>query len=274
MNDYQARRQAKADRLRGFAQSARRRAEQASATAQHIADITQGEPVKLGHHSAPRHMRDLDRMWSAMGKSAEEQERAARNERRAAAVENDTSISRYDPEAVQQLEAKIAELEAQAERYRFVNAELRRRVKTKVTNAEDAMSVTLLQDWLTDAEKADLMTTARYQFTASRPLGYPAYALSNLNGNLRRYKERLKEVQAFQGRQNALEVVNTSHSKGLSSYELDNGWYIVRDRSRRNEAQYMVRNERGEQQGDWLWTWRLALDAAERLSAPAQAPDA
>lgn len=92
---------ARADRLR---QQAERRAAEAAA-AEERADRAatrlppMGEPVKLDHHSGPRHLRALDRAHRAMGASVAATEAAAAAERRAG-VAAATTGARYSPSTV------------------------------------------------------------------------------------------------------------------------------------------------------------------------------
>jgi hypothetical protein len=187
--EYAARREAKLDRALGYAQNAQRRSDGAFATVHRIADmIPLGQPILVGHHSERHARRDQERIHNGMQRGIEEQQKAAYWRGRAHSIESDTSIRSYDPDAAEKLRAKIAELETQRERMKAINAILR---KGTVADAHAALT-------LTEREVADLQSIARHQpYHATKYAAgtcYPPYALTNLGGNLRRYRERLAQI--------------------------------------------------------------------------------
>lgn len=99
----------------------------------------------------------------------------------------DRAIYDDDPDARERLAERIANLEGRQERMKVVNAGVRR-----VMKQDGAVTFAALQAelGLTDSETDDLRRVARFNGSA----GYPAYALSNNRGNLRRYQERLKAL--------------------------------------------------------------------------------
>ncbi|MEV6334640.1 DUF3560 domain-containing protein [Nocardia vinacea] len=58
-----------------------------------------GEPIKIGHHSEPRHRRAIDTAWKAWGHSVEADRDATRAHNRAEAAER-TTEQRYSPRTV------------------------------------------------------------------------------------------------------------------------------------------------------------------------------
>lgn len=179
MNGYETRRAAKADRLRGYAESAAKRAVAADAGARRIMDgIPMGQPILIGHHSERHARRDQEKIHRGFERAAEERDRAARNDRRADAIESDRAISSWDPEAAVKIQERIDELEARRARIKAVNVAVRK--------------VGLLKADIPDADKralVRLMQLCPYQHAEKR--GYPAYELTNLGGNIRRLRERL-----------------------------------------------------------------------------------
>jgi hypothetical protein len=274
MSDYEDRKQAKVDRFRDFAANARARSDAAYQTSHQISErFAGGQPILVGHHSEGRARRDQARMHGLMDRALAEDRSADYWERRARAVELDKAIERYDPEAQRKITERIEVLEGMVERIREVNAILKRTVTPQPTTSEDACEALLLVDGLSDKEKIELAAYSR-QFLTVRKFGYPAYHLTNLNANLRRYKERLKEVTAWQARPAALEVVERKRllqGRG-DRYVLSNGWSIIRDRTRHNQPQYAVWNENEEPKGEEQWTWRNALALAEAFNLPPEIP--
>lgn len=81
----QARAEAKANKLEGYAANAEKRSEHFYQASQEGKDfLVLGEPIKVGHHSERRHRKLIERNWERMGKSVAESEKAAEYERRAA----------------------------------------------------------------------------------------------------------------------------------------------------------------------------------------------
>lgn len=82
--DSQARAQAKAERIEGYAENAEKRATayyEASKEGREF--LILGEPIKIGHHSERRHRKLIERNWERMGKSVAESDKAKEYERRA-----------------------------------------------------------------------------------------------------------------------------------------------------------------------------------------------
>lgn len=82
--DSQARAEAKADKLEGYAANAEKRSTQYYEASKEGRDfLALGEPIKIGHHSERRHRKLIERNWERMGKSIAEDEKAKEYERRA-----------------------------------------------------------------------------------------------------------------------------------------------------------------------------------------------
>ena len=100
--------------------------------------------------------RDLAKVQRHHRTEHEEGQKAARLDSRVAYHENDTSINKWDPDALAKLDARIAELEAKRDAIKRVNR------KRKAAGEEIA----------------------------------PAYMLTNLSANLRRLKKRREQIAA------------------------------------------------------------------------------
>lgn len=180
MNGYEARRAAKAERHRQYAANAEARSNAAYEKSRKLADqIPFGQPILVGHHSEKHARRDADRIARGMDTFVEQRALSGKHAGIAAAVENGRAISSWDPDADEKLDERIAELEAKQERMKLINTTIR---KAK----PGTLDASLAAIGLTPDEKEDLIRAAK--FSGSK--GYPGYALSNNNGNLRRLKER------------------------------------------------------------------------------------
>jgi len=182
---YRERREAKAARLREWAEKREVKAEIADKRCHDIMDgIPLGQPILVGHHSEKRARRDQERIWNLTAATIEHANKAADFQRRAAGIEAqaDRSIYSDDEDAVERLRERIAELEAQRARQKYINSEIKRGTgwTERITPA------------LTDEEKDDLEIAARF----SGKVGYPPYSFANLSGNINRQKKRLAQMEA------------------------------------------------------------------------------
>ena len=177
---YRERREARAERLRGWATKREAKSAAGFDKAHRIADmIPFGQPILVGHHSEGRARRDRDRIDAGMRAGVENGRKAEEMSSRAANIESATDHAIYsdDTDATERLQKRIAALEAKQARMKEINAAIRKGIKLDTLD-------------LTEHEKADLMSNARHAGTK----GYPAYALSNNNANLQRYKKRLEAL--------------------------------------------------------------------------------
>src|SRR5258708_33420771 len=113
---YRERRLAKAARYQEWAAKREAKAENAYSTAHAIIDrIPAGQPILVGHHSERRHRRDLGRHDQNMHQSLEHSKKAEEMRSKAENIVLAASNAIYsdDPDAIKQLTAKIAKLEAE-----------------------------------------------------------------------------------------------------------------------------------------------------------------
>lgn len=178
---YRERRQRRVERLRGWAESRERRAAESFGKAAGIADqIPFGQPILVGHHSEGRHRRDVARIDSGMRAGVESARIAERHAERADNIEAamDRAIYSDDPDAIEQLRARIANLEGARDRIKAYNATCRR-------GSPD-------ESLLDERQRATLETVRRVAAYSLGPNGaMPGYALTNLGGNINRQKKRL-----------------------------------------------------------------------------------
>lgn len=176
---YRERRARRADRLRGWAEKREQKAAASLTAADRALDgIPPGQPILVGHHSERRHRAALDRFDRKMTAGLEHSAKAREMAGRAAEIDRqaDRAIYRDDTDALEQLDARIAALEADRARKKQINAEIRR----------GAGWAERLNPPLTAAEQRDLEMAARFNNT----IGYPAYAFTNLSSNIRRQAQR------------------------------------------------------------------------------------
>ena len=178
---YRERREAKAERLREWAESRDRKAAAALGRAHAIADtIPFGQPILVGHHSEGRARRDQDRIHQGFRKGFEHQHKAEQFRERAEGIERAAEHAIYsdDDDAVARLRERIAGLEAERDRIKAYNASCRK----------GSPDVSLL-DARQQASLASVAQVCAYQLGPNG--AYPSYALTNLSGNISRQKKRL-----------------------------------------------------------------------------------
>lgn len=200
MNHYEAKQEARRERLHNAAD----RAEQSAGAYYRKADLREeasgipfGQPILVGHHSERRHRNAIARANNAMRRSIEEDKRAKELRAKANAV-GTGGISSEDPEAVDKLAAKIAELEADQERMKAANAAIR---KHKKGGAQAQVAALVALGY------AETVAAKLIEPDFCGRVGFPNFMLTNNNANIRRLKARIPQVQAVQAAEEVREQI-------------------------------------------------------------------
>jgi hypothetical protein len=183
MTTYRERREARAERLREWADKREAKSAAAFDTAHEMADrIPFGQPILVGHHSQHRAERDRDRIGSAMDRGVEHSRKAESMNSRAANIESQLAGAIYsdDEDAIEQLAARVARLEAERDRIKAYNASCRK----------GARDVTLLDE----KQQRDLAAGMRVGVMGAGGQ-FPSYHLTNLSGNIARNRKRLESLR-------------------------------------------------------------------------------
>jgi Domain of unknown function (DUF3560) len=181
---YRDRRMAKAERLKGWADGREAKSDAAFERSKAISDqIPFGQPILAGHHSEGRARRDADRITNGMRQGVEHSRKAEEMRSRAANIEAAAAGAIYsdDPDAAERLRAKIADLEAQRARIVAFN-------KTCRKGAADPSI-------LSDEQRVQLAGVLRYSSFQSKGGAFPAYATSNLSGQISAARKRLASME-------------------------------------------------------------------------------
>ncbi len=136
MNAHEQKQAARAERMRARAASLQSEVAARHAHDQKIHEVMNGTPILVGHHSEGRHRRQVAKFHRNIRKNVEQTEEAAALERRADAVESNSSISSDDPDALAKLRAKLAELDADAASHKASMKAARAIVKLPATPEE------------------------------------------------------------------------------------------------------------------------------------------
>jgi hypothetical protein len=183
LNAYEARQEARRERLLGIA--ARLKAEGSSryARAQALASVIPfGQPILVGHHSEGRDRRYREKIHRTFVAAFEADKRAKELERRAESV-GTGGISSDDPDAVQKLREQLEHHRAAQARMRAVNLAHKRWLKDPATLATSGLS---------EADQAHVVSY-RPAYTWE-PHPYPPYSFHNLSGNIRRIEKRIAQL--------------------------------------------------------------------------------
>lgn len=182
MSDYEERKQARIDRYRERAEQARQESRELSQESISMLErIPPGQPILVGHHSERGHRKLLERSDRKMEQSIAASEKAAYYEHKAEAAERNTAIFSDDPEALTKLNKKLESLQVAQTRMKQINAYYRKHGTCQGFHG--------LSD--EQAEKLDDRVRNGYSWEKAP---YPAYALSNNNQEIRRLKERIKQL--------------------------------------------------------------------------------
>jgi len=258
MNRYEERQERRRGRLEERADRAEAASSAHFARGQDMAQMMNGQPVLIGHHSEKRHRRDIERMDSSFRRGCEEHENAEEFRRRADAVGHG-GISSDDEDAITKLTAKLKKLEEQRDLMKRLNAAWRKAGKPSADDKEgwakveaQGFSSAFVMHRRQDMAR-DFMVRAPY-----------TYNLTNLGGNIRRIKERIKQLEQ------EAEALDWPGIKGegyeFEAYTTENRVLCYFDSKPPREVCRIMRSH------GWRWNrtlgaWSRMLNAAGRRSA-------
>ncbi|MDT4806555.1 hypothetical protein FQZ97_393900 [compost metagenome] len=148
-----------------------------------------GQPILIGHHSEQRDRNYRNRIHATYGKAFQLQDKAKHYESKAAAV-GTGGISSDDPDAIAKLQEQVQRLEQDQALMKAANQAIRRH-KTPAAQVAALMALGFTEKPATEAITPDFCNR----------VGFPSYALSNNNANIRRIKQRIQELESRRARQ-------------------------------------------------------------------------
>lgn len=194
MRPYAERRAARIARLEARAAKLRAEGESHIARADARAgQIPMGQPILVGHHSERRDRNFRAKIERGFRRGFEALGEARELARRASAAEENTAISSDDPEALDKLRQKLAELELERKTSVEVNATIRaavRRGKKQGEPWEPLAVAALVEQGLPRLAAEDLVEPDFCGRT-----GVPSYRLTNLGANIRRVAGRITALE-------------------------------------------------------------------------------
>lgn len=185
--------EAKLEKRQEWAEGRERKAAAAfSGAREAVAGIPFGQPILVGHHSEKRHRRALERSDARMRAGIESSNMAEHHRSAAAGLERqlEGSIFSDDPDAIEALEAKARELEAERDRRKLVN---------KLYKKGDAAGL---------AELGLDLESIRAKLEGASSwcrVPFPSYSLTNLGARIRDARKRIEIVRERQARAAAAE---------------------------------------------------------------------
>ncbi len=189
MSTFRERRLERAERLREWAEKrAARSSGQFKRAHDLVSGIPFGQPILVGHHSERRHRRTLERSDAAMRAGWEDSKKADDMTSRAGNIEDaaDRAIYMDDPDAIERLTEKIAQLEAKRDARKKANVIVRNK---KIDAATKTAQLAELLQW-----PAKLAAKLLEPDCCGR-LGFPAYSLQNIGGTITKERGRLEQLQ-------------------------------------------------------------------------------
>ena len=198
MNNYQAKKQARIDRLRARSNKAKEDQRQRHSQDKHMTDLLQGQPILIGHHSEKKHRSLINKMWTNTRKGIEAGKKSEELERRAVAAENNKAISSDDPNAINKLKDKIDVVKRQSDYYKKINKIIRSTPKNEDTPEKRKQ----LDELGLSDRSADNLFTPDYG-----PPGINPYEFTNLSAERRRLEKRLSDLESRQGLESGSETV-------------------------------------------------------------------
>jgi len=191
---YAERRAARIARLEERAAAKKDDAAAAFRRADQIANVIPlGQPILVGHHSERRHRKDLARIDNGMRRGFEATKEAAELARRAAAAAENTAVSSDDPEAIDKLREKLAQLERDRAKLKEINVTIRtaKRNATKDNKPWEELAIAGLVDMgITESLARDLVVPD----FAGR-IGIPDYQITNSGAEVRRIEKRIATLE-------------------------------------------------------------------------------
>jgi Domain of unknown function (DUF3560) len=179
MNNYEQRQEARRERLQARSERLR---EQGAASIERGSEmfkaIPMGQPILVGHSSEGADRNYRARAGRAISRGIELEKQAAEAEERAAAV-GTGGISSDDPEAVTKLKAQHDNLTKLQDTMKKASAALRK-------NDDPALAAL----GFTPEKIAELKKPGCFG-----DIGFPRYALSNNNANIRRIEKRIRDLE-------------------------------------------------------------------------------
>lgn len=160
--------------------------------------IPMGQPILIGHHSERRHRSDLSKIDRAMGASIEADKKAEYFDSRVRSIEKDKTIFSDDPNGLKKLREKLAALQKNQELMKAVN-----KIVKSNKSKEEKIALIVSAGLLSESNAAKILEP---DFCGR--VGFPAYALSNNNGNISNVRKRIEQLEKLESMETTEKEIN------------------------------------------------------------------
>ena len=185
MNDYETRKQDKIDRYNELATNHAHQATQAHTQARKMGDVIPfGQPILVGHHSEKRDRNYRNRIQGTFERGIDHQKKADYYREKAAAAENNHSISSDDPEAITRLKEKLQGLEIHHARMKDMNKIARMKI-----SPDEKHKLYLEYGIKSDKLLHTLMNETK---------PFEGWQLTNSSATMRTVKQRIEQLERTQ----------------------------------------------------------------------------
>lgn len=198
-NNYQERKQARINRYKELAEKNHAAAStKRKESREMMSAIPMGQPILIGHHSEKRDRNFREKAWNKLGQAVALSEKAEYYEHKAQAAENNHAISSDDPEAIKLLKEKLEKLEKLQEVMKAANKIVRSKKLTDEEKIQEMVKLGLSEEGAANALKPDFCGR----------IGFASYSLQNNNANIKRVKDRIKELEKRASEETTEEEIN------------------------------------------------------------------
>jgi hypothetical protein len=221
LNWYERKQAARRERFEDRAASLADESNRTYARARQMASVIPfGQPILVGHHSEQRDRNYRNRIHNTYGKSFQLQDKAKHYEAKAASV-GGGGISSDDPDAITKLQEQVQQLEKDQAQMKAANQAIRKH-KTPEAQVAALLALGFSEQLATEAIRPDFCGRA----------GFPSYALSNNNANIRRIKQRLQKLES---------------RRALKDIEIEGNGFTYREDTEENRVMFVFPGKPGEQ---------------------------
>lgn len=254
-NEYEARRDARLERMRDRADRKRAEAEGTIDRARQMAAVIPfGEPIHVGHHSEGRDRRYRARIDRTFTRGFVALEEARDLDRRADAAEANRTISSDDPDAVAKLRDKLAAVERERELAAQINA----RIRSAKRKGDGWQAVARAELAAIGLRQATIDAALEPDFAGR--LGVPSFRLSSLSAEAKRIRDRITVLE----RERSKPPEEAASFGAIRVDEADNRVRIVLPSKPSDEARALLKS-RGFRWSPKAGAWqRQATDNARR----------
>lgn len=251
-SNYHERQQNRQEAYESLAGKNKRESESRFNRSSNIANqIPFGQPIFVGHYSEKRHRSDLQKIRNNMDKSFEHARKAEYYKQKAASV-GKAGISSDNPDAIQELKSKLADLQKRQDFMKDVNKKYRKNGWGDITG-------------LPEAFKIETQKNIDHAATFGRKANpFESYQLQNNNANIRRIKQRIAQLEKAESTPTRSDIIGEGYI--IKESKEDNRIFIKFDGKPEKEIRDIVKRN-GFRWVQSIGMWCRMLNNAGKYAA-------